>query len=48
MRVEREQYGVTPNINWQTPYLEYLLRGELPSTRPKLGDWLGAPSHSFY
>jgi hypothetical protein len=19
-----------------------------PSTRPKLGDWLGAPSHSFY
>jgi hypothetical protein len=48
MRVEREQYGVTPNINWQAPYLKYLLRGELPSTRPKLGDWLGAPSHSFY
>jgi hypothetical protein len=19
----------TPNLNWQTPYLEYLLRGEL-------------------
>jgi ribonuclease HI len=28
--VEREQYEVTPNLNWQTPYLEYLLRGELP------------------
>jgi hypothetical protein len=25
-----EQYGVTPNLSWQTPYLEYLLRGELP------------------
>jgi hypothetical protein len=30
LRVEREQNGVTPNLNWQTPYLEYLLRGELP------------------
>jgi hypothetical protein len=30
MRVEIEQNGVTPNLNWQTPYLEYLLRGELP------------------
>jgi hypothetical protein len=30
LRVEREQHGVTPNLNWQTPYLEYLLRGELP------------------
>jgi ribonuclease HI len=30
LHVEREQYGVTPNLNWQTPYLEYLLRGELP------------------
>jgi hypothetical protein len=28
--VEGEQNGVTPNLNWQTPYLEYLLRGELP------------------
>jgi ribonuclease HI len=36
--VEGEQNGVTPDPNWQTPYLEYLLRGELPSTRPKLGD----------
>jgi ribonuclease HI len=30
LRVEGEQNGVTPNLNWQTPYLEYLLRGELP------------------
>jgi ribonuclease HI/transposase InsO family protein len=30
LRVEGEQNGVTPNPNWQTPYLEYLLRGELP------------------
>jgi hypothetical protein len=30
LRVEGEQHGVTPNLNWQTPYLEYLLRGELP------------------
>jgi ribonuclease HI len=30
LRVEGEQNRVTPNLNWQTPYLEYLLRGELP------------------
>jgi transposase InsO family protein len=30
LRVEGEQNGVAPNQNWQTPYLEYLLRGELP------------------
>jgi hypothetical protein len=30
LRVEGEQNGVTPNLNWQAPYLEYLLRGELP------------------
>jgi hypothetical protein len=28
--VEGEQNGVAPNLNWQTLYLEYLLRGELP------------------
>jgi hypothetical protein len=28
--VEGERNGVTPNPNWQAPYLEYLLRGELP------------------
>jgi ribonuclease HI len=48
LRIEGEQNGVAPNQNWQTPYLQYLLRGELPSTRPKLGDWLGAPSRLFY
>jgi ribonuclease HI len=30
LHVEGEQNGVTPNLNWQTPYLEYLLWGELP------------------
>jgi hypothetical protein len=30
LHVEVEQNGVTPLLNWQTPYLEYLLRGELP------------------
>jgi ribonuclease HI len=30
LRVEGERNGVMPNPNWQTPYLEYLLRGELP------------------
>jgi ribonuclease HI len=30
LRVEGEQNGVALNQNWQTPYLEYLLRGELP------------------
>jgi ribonuclease HI len=28
--VEEERNGVTPNQNWQTPYLQYLHRGELP------------------
>jgi hypothetical protein len=30
LRVEGERDGVTPNPNWQTLYLQYLLRGELP------------------
>jgi hypothetical protein len=30
LRIERERNGVAPNQNWQTPYLQYLLRGELP------------------
>jgi ribonuclease HI len=33
--VEEEQNGVTPDPNWQTPYLEYLLRGELPLNKTK-------------
>jgi ribonuclease HI len=30
LRVEGERNRVTPNPNWQTPYLQYLHRGELP------------------
>jgi ribonuclease HI len=30
LHAEIEQNGVAPVLNWQTPYLEYLLRGELP------------------
>jgi ribonuclease HI len=30
LRFEEGRNGVTPVPNWQTPYLEYLLRGELP------------------
>jgi ribonuclease HI len=33
LRVEEEQDGVAPNQNWQTPYLQYLHRGELPLDR---------------
>jgi ribonuclease HI len=30
LRVEGQRNGVMPKRNWQTSYLEYLLRGELP------------------
>jgi hypothetical protein len=33
--VEEEQNGVTPDPSWQTPYLKYLLRGELPIDKTK-------------
>jgi hypothetical protein len=33
LRVEEERNGVTPDQNWQTPYLQYLHRGELPLDR---------------
>jgi ribonuclease HI len=33
LRVKEEQNGVMPNQNWQTPYLQYLHRGELPFDR---------------
>jgi hypothetical protein len=33
LRVEEERSGVTPNRNWQTPYLQYLHRGKLPLDR---------------
>jgi ribonuclease HI len=35
LRVEEEQNGVMPDRNWQTPYLQYLHRGELPLDRAK-------------
>jgi hypothetical protein len=35
LRVEEERSGVTPNRNWQTPYMQYLHRGELPLDRAK-------------
>jgi ribonuclease HI len=31
--IEEERSGVMPNRNWQTPYLQYLHRGELPLDR---------------
>jgi hypothetical protein len=30
LRIEGERSGVAPNQNWQTLYLQYLLRGKLP------------------
>jgi hypothetical protein len=30
LRIEGERNGVAPKPNWQTPYLQYLMRGELP------------------
>jgi hypothetical protein len=33
LRVEGERNGVTPNRSWQTPYLQYPHRGELPLDR---------------
>jgi hypothetical protein len=33
--IEGERNGVAPNRNWQTPYLQYLHRGELPLDKAK-------------
>jgi hypothetical protein len=33
LRIEEERSRVMPNQNWQTPYLQYLHRGELPLDR---------------
>jgi ribonuclease HI len=44
--VEEEQNGVTPDPNWQTPYLEYLLRGDLPIDKTK-ARWLARRAKSF-
>jgi ribonuclease HI len=35
LRVKEERNGVAPNRSWQTPYLQYLHRGELPLDRAK-------------
>jgi ribonuclease HI len=35
LHVEEERNGDTPNRNWQTPYLQYLHRGELPLDKAK-------------
>jgi hypothetical protein len=46
LRVEEERSGVTPNRNWQTPYLQYLHRGELPLDRAE-ARWLAWRAKSF-
>jgi hypothetical protein len=33
LRVEEERNGIPPIRDWQTPYLQYLHRGELPLDR---------------
>jgi hypothetical protein len=35
LRIEEERNGVPPNRNWQTPYLQFLHRGEIPLDRAK-------------
>jgi hypothetical protein len=46
LRVEEEQNGVPPNRDWQTPYLQYLHRGELPLDRAEARR-LGGRAKSF-
>jgi ribonuclease HI len=46
LRIEGERNGVAPNQNWQTPYLQYLLRGELPLDKAK-ARWLAQQAKSF-
>jgi hypothetical protein len=46
LRVEEERSGVMPNRNWQTPYLQYLHRGELPLDRAEARR-LARPAKSF-
>jgi hypothetical protein len=46
LSVEEERSGATPNQSWQTPYLQYLHRGELPLDRARA--WrLARPAKSF-
>jgi ribonuclease HI len=46
LRVEGEQSEVTPNQSWQTPYLQYLHRGELPLDQAE-AQWLARRAKSF-
>jgi hypothetical protein len=46
LRVKEERSGVTPNRSWQTPYLQYLHRGELPLDRAR-ARWLARCAKSF-
>ena len=48
LRVEGERNGVTPNPNWQAPYLQYLHRGELPLDKAEARDWRDEPRRSSY
>jgi ribonuclease HI len=47
LHVEGKRNGVTPVPNWQTRTWNISSEESYPSTRPKLSDWLGAPSRSF-
>jgi hypothetical protein len=47
LRVEEERSGVTPDQNWQTPYLKFSTKESYPSTEPRLGGWRDAPSRSY-
>jgi ribonuclease HI len=46
LRVEEEPSEVTPNQSWQTPYLQYLHRGELPLDQAE-ARWLARRAKSF-
>jgi hypothetical protein len=46
LRVEEERSGVTPNQNWQTPYLQYLHLGELLLDRAE-ARWLARRAKLF-
>jgi hypothetical protein len=46
LRIEEERNGVMPKRNWQTPYLHYLHRGELPLDRAEARR-LARPAKSF-
>jgi hypothetical protein len=46
LRVEEERNGVPPNRNWQTSYLQYLHRGELPLDRAEARRLARRASHS--